>query len=91
SDLAEARAAKGWDHPAFTVPDDVAAAWRRGAAERNRAAYAAWQARREALPAPVRAEFDRVSAGRLPETWRDALRTQCDRLAAAGAARPSIE
>ncbi|MDH2311275.1 transketolase [Methylobacterium brachiatum] len=91
TDLAEARAAKGWDHPAFTVPDDVAAAWRRGAAERNRAAYAAWQARREALPAPVRAEFDRVSAGRLPETWLDALRTQRDRLAASGAARPSIE
>ncbi|MGU3327721.1 transketolase [Methylobacterium mesophilicum] len=91
TDLAEARAAKGWDHPAFSVPDDVEAAWRRGVAGRNAAAYADWQARREALPSRVRAEFDRVSAGRLPETWRDALRALRDRFAAEGTARPSIE
>ncbi len=37
TDLAEARAAKGWDHPAFTVPDDV----RRGVAPGRRRAQTA--------------------------------------------------
>jgi transketolase len=90
-DLHEAREAKGWTHPIFTVPEDVAAAWRDGVAGRNRAAYEAWQQRRESAPAAHRAAFDRVSAGRLPENWRAGLRAIRDRLAEAGQARPSIE
>ncbi|WP_410824734.1 transketolase [Methylobacterium oryzisoli] len=91
SDCAEARAAAGWEAPAFTVPQEVAAAWRRGAAERNRAAYAAWQARRAALPEGVRAEFDRRADGRLPDGWRDGLRALARRTVEAAPERPSIE
>ncbi|MDP4026711.1 transketolase [Methylobacterium sp. NEAU 140] len=91
TDLAEARAARGWDHPAFTVPEEVGAAWRAGAGERNRPAYAAWESRRAALPEATRKEFERVSAARLPEGWREALRAVRDRLAGAGEARASIE
>lgn len=91
SDCAEARAARGWDHPPFTVPDDVAQAWRRGISGRNRDAYAAWRRRREVLPARARAEFDRVSDARLPEGWNARLRALRARLAEASEARPSIE
>ena len=91
ADLAEARAARGWDHPAFTVPDDVARAWRAGVGERNRAAYADWQERRAAMPSERRAEFDRVSAARLPEDWRAAVRAIRARIAAADEARATIE
>ncbi|MGH1591715.1 transketolase [Methylobacterium phyllosphaerae] len=90
-DCGEARAAKGWDHPAFTVPDDVSAAWQAGVAGRNSAAYAAWQRRQEILPAPTRTAFDRVSDARLPEGWDTHLRALRDRFAEAGEARPSIE
>jgi transketolase len=91
SDCAEAREAAGWEAPAFAVPPDIAAAWRRGAAARNRAAYAAWQERRAALPEATRAEFDRRAQGRLPEGWRDTLRTLRRRAAEAAPERPSIE
>ncbi|APT31730.1 transketolase [Methylobacterium phyllosphaerae] len=91
SDCAEARAARGWDHPPFTVPDDVAAAWQAGVSGRNRDGYTTWTRRRDALPAEVRAEFDRVSDARLPEGWHAPLRGLRDRFAEAGAARPSIE
>jgi transketolase len=91
SDCAEARAARGWDHPPFTVPDDVAEAWRAGISGRNHAAYAAWTRRREAQPAQARAAFDRVSDARLPEAWNGGLRALRDRFAAAAEALPSIE
>ncbi len=90
-DLAEARAARGWTDPAFTVPEDVAVAWREGVAGRNHEAYEAWRQRWEAAPAAPRAVFDRVSAGHLPDGWRDALREIRGRLAASAEARPSIE
>jgi transketolase len=88
-DLVEARAAKGWTHPAFTVPDDVAAAWRDGVAGRNRDAYAAWQRRHETAPGATRRAFDRVTAGDLPDGWRETLRAARDRLA--GQAKAGID
>lgn len=74
TDLTEARAARGWEHPAFVVPGDVADAWRTGVGGRNRAAYEAWTARRDSLPPTRRSEFDRINAARLPDDWRAALR-----------------
>ncbi|MFE1601147.1 transketolase [Methylobacterium sp. ID0610] len=91
SDCAEARAARGWDHPAFAVPDDVLAAWRDGAEARNRAAYAAWQENRAALLAATRAEFDRRAEGRLPEAWRDTLARLKRDWTETAPERPSIE
>ena len=91
TDLAEARAARGWTEPAFTVPESVYAAWHAGTGERNRAAYAAWTGRRADLPPERRAEFDRVTEGRLPETWRESLRPVKRRMAASTEPRPTIE
>ncbi|MDT7934861.1 MAG: transketolase [Sphingomonadaceae bacterium] len=62
-EVAGAKAALGWDAPPFTVPADIADAWRtagaRGATER-----AAWTERLAAHP--ERAEFERRMSGRLP-------------------------
>ncbi|MBL4916440.1 transketolase family protein [Szabonella alba] len=69
-DAAEARAARGWTHPPFEVPQEVLADWRalqnRGGAER-----AEWAARHATHP--ERAEFDRWQAGLLPEGWEAPL------------------
>jgi len=69
----EAQAAKralGWDYPPFTVPAEIAAAWaeagRRGARDRL-----AWLRRMQR--SPLRAEFERVLQGRLPDEWRAGL------------------
>jgi len=70
---AEAAAAKellGWTAPPFTVPEDIKAAWeaagRRGAGTRR-----SWLKR--LAKHPQQAEFDRAMAGRLPESWHEAL------------------
>ncbi|HEV2557121.1 MAG TPA: transketolase [Microvirga sp.] len=64
-ELAGAKAALGWTHAPFEVPEAIKSAWaeagRRGAAERQ-----AWTDRLAALPAGRRAEFERRMAGRRP-------------------------
>jgi len=69
-EAAAAKRALGWDAPPFTVPAELAAAWaeagRRGARDRM-----AWLRRMQR--SPHRAEFERVTAGRLPEDWRAGL------------------
>src|SRR4051794_21854401 len=68
-----ARQALDWPHPAFTLPEDVAAAWRE-AGRRSLPEYRAWQARVAALPAEQRRRLDRLREGRLPDGWQDGLR-----------------
>lgn len=70
---AEARSAKqalDWPHPAFTIPVDLAARWA-ASGTRGTAARRAWLKR--LAKHPLRAEFERVVAGRLPETWHEAM------------------
>lgn len=67
-----ARQELDWPHDPFVIPEPVLLAWRE-AGQRSAAEHAAWQARRDALPAAARAEFDRVLAGELPSGWRDVL------------------
>jgi len=67
-----ARRELNWPHPAFEIPAAVLGAWR-AAGQRSASEHAAWQARRAALNADQRAEFDRVMAGELPEGWREVL------------------
>ncbi len=90
-DCDEARAARGWTAPPFSVPDDVLAAWRAGTAERNRPNYEAWCARRDALPAERRALFDRLCEGRLPGGLREALAGYKSRAAQTAASLPGIQ
>jgi transketolase len=65
-----ARRSLGWKGPPFTVPDSLAERWR-AAGSRGAAARRAWLKR--LARHPLRAEFERVMAGRLPETWNEAV------------------
>ena len=69
-EIAAAREALGWPHPAFVIPDDIAAAWRE-AGMRGRAAREAWQERLEA--SPDRAAFERRTSGALPAGFDAAM------------------
>ena len=64
------RAALGWPHGAFTVPEDVGLRWQQ-AGIRGLPARRAWLKR--VANHPLRSEFERVVAGRLPETWHEAV------------------
>ena len=64
------KAALGWDHGAFEVPDDVYQDW--DAKEKGAAAEAAWNDKFAAYKAEfpeMAAEFERRMAGDLPADW----------------------
>jgi transketolase len=66
------RAAMGWPHPPFHVPQPVLDAWR-AAGCAGAAAEAAWVTRFAAADPALRAEFSRRMDGRLPETLAPAI------------------
>ncbi|MFC5606147.1 transketolase [Variovorax soli] len=73
-EIAATRARIGWPYPAFTVPDEVAAAW--NARERGARAEFEWRRRfeayRNAFP-ELAEEFERRQLGELPEGSRASL------------------
>ncbi|MEE8534058.1 MAG: transketolase [Alphaproteobacteria bacterium] len=71
-EVAGARAALGWPHPPFEVPDHVLGAWRTASA-RGAAAATAWDAALAGLDATLAAEFERTRRGDLPPTFDDAV------------------
>jgi len=73
-EIAGARQALDWPHPPFEVPGEILAAWR-AAGNRGAATRAAWQERIAGLEPAVRAEFDRVMSGGLPEALSEAVST----------------
>ena len=87
-EIAGARAALGWSHPPFEIPDHIRAGW--NARERGAAHHRQWQARFDAWRAEhpqAAAEFERRMAGGLPSDWAEA----CDRhILAADAAAADI-
>jgi transketolase len=62
-EIAGARAALGWNHPPFVIPDDILHAWR-NAGERGREMRLAWEKRLAA--SSHKAEFTRITKGELP-------------------------
>ncbi|MBL8588085.1 MAG: transketolase, partial [Methylobacteriaceae bacterium] len=66
------RAALGWTHGAFDIPEDIRAAWR-AAGVRGAAARRAWEARWAAAPSTLRAEFERRLRGDLPTAASEAI------------------
>jgi transketolase len=70
AEIALAREALGWSHPAFEIPEDISAAW--DAKAKGSDAQAQWQQRFDqyatAYPEQA-AEFNRRMAGELPATW----------------------
>ena len=72
---AEAQAAKamlGWNHGPFEIPEGIAADWL-AAGARGESPRRSWLKR--IAHHPQRAEFERVMAGRLPETFHEAVAT----------------
>ncbi len=63
-EAAATKAALGWSAAPFSVPEEIAAEWR-GVGARGAAARRAWL--RRLAHHPLRAEFERVMAARLPE------------------------
>jgi transketolase len=70
-EIAGARAKLGWPSPAFEVPSDIRALWRK-AGTRSQATRAAWLERVAVLDQDARAEFDRRMRGDLPSDKVDA-------------------
>ncbi len=70
-EIAATRAAIGWPHPAFEIPESVYAGW--DARERGAAAESAWNAKFSAYakqhPA-LAAELKRRLSGELPASWK---------------------
>ncbi len=70
AEVALAREALGWAHPAFFIPDDIYAAW--NARVRGAAAQARWRQAferyRQEHPGLAK-EFERRTAGTLPAGW----------------------
>ena len=70
---AEAEAAKkalGWNHLPFVVPDEIYAPWHEAGA-RGASTRRAWLKR--LAKHPMRAEFERVMQGKLPEGWAETM------------------
>ncbi len=65
-----AKAALGWTYPPFEVPEDITEQWL-AAGSRGATARRAWLKR--LAHHPMRAEFERAIAGRLPETFHEAI------------------
>ncbi len=73
AEIEKIRAVFGWPHPAFEIPADVLADWRKVGA-RGQSEAAAWARRRAALSASRQAEFDRILAGDAPKKLSAAIK-----------------
>ncbi len=71
-EIAGARAALGWSHPPFEIPEDVLDAWR-AAGARGAAEAGAWDGRLAALEPSQSAAFNSAVAGELPGDWKKGL------------------
>ncbi|WP_188945216.1 transketolase [Polymorphobacter multimanifer] len=79
ADVEAVKAALGWPHGAFEVPEDIRASWR-AAGGRGAAARAEWEARLAA--SGKQQEFDARMAGDLPAGAADALASHAVQLRA---------
>ncbi len=71
-EIAATRAAIGWPHAPFVVPDDVLSAWR-AAGARSADAFAAWTSRFDAADAAQRAAFKEAVSRGVPAALNDTI------------------
>ncbi len=69
-EAAGAKEQLGWHEPSFTVPEEIKERWQ-AAGRRNASARRAWLKR--LARHNMRHEFERAIAGKLPETWHEAV------------------
>ncbi|KIZ38711.1 MULTISPECIES: transketolase [Rhodopseudomonas] len=79
-EIEKTRAALGWPHAPFEVPDPVLKGWRAIGA-RGQGAHAAWTGRLGQLDAATRAAFTDALAGKLSANYETALRALLDKFA----------
>ena len=58
----------GWPHAPFSIPPENLARWREAGVARAQS-HTAWRQRLDASDGALRAEFERVSKGQLPDNW----------------------
>jgi transketolase len=78
-EIAVARKTLGWDAAPFVIPKDILSAWRE-VGSKGKSAREAWEKRLAA--SPHKAEFNRVTAGKLPANFDGAIATYKKTLAA---------
>ncbi len=69
-EAAAAKSALGWNHPPFEVPEGLRERWE-AAGRRSAGTRRTWLKR--LAKHPMKADFERAMAGRLPEAWHEAL------------------
>jgi transketolase len=79
-ELAAAKAALGWTHPAFTVPDDLIDGWRK-AGRRGADARQAWEQRLHTAPPAVQEAFVEAKTGAAPLTAMAAISAHAQTMA----------
>ncbi len=72
-EIAGARAALGWDHPPFEIPEEVLDAWRLAGC-RSTKHRTAWEDRLAEKDADTRAEFERRVSGELPSNFASVVK-----------------
>lgn len=77
-EIAGARAAIGWEHVPFHIPDHVYKLWKRPG-RRGRKAHREWRSRLQA--SDHQADFERAMAGDLNGGWLDSFQDYKDRIA----------
>ncbi len=71
--IADAKKLYGWDHPAFTIPTDLKAAWEE-IGLKGTAARVAWSERFDKLSASRQDQFRREMSGEVPKKLSAAIR-----------------
>jgi transketolase len=71
-EVAATRAAIGWTHEAFVVPDEVLSAWR-AAGTRSAGTYSDWSSRRATLTEAAGKAFDEAFGGGVPSALKDTI------------------
>ncbi len=83
-EIAAAKSALGWNAEPFTVPEGLKARWEE-AGRRSAGTRRSWLKR--LAKHPMRADFERAMAGKLPDNWNEAL---CALRAQHAAEKPKI-
>ena len=88
------RAALGWNHPPFEIPQPIADRWRQ-AGSRGRAAREAWQARHDAadsgdFDAALSGDFD-TAIDEAVQAWKDKLAAEPQKIATRVASQKALD
>jgi transketolase len=72
TEVQSARAALGWHHAPFEIPEDVLQSWRQTGLKGTQA-YQSWQEAYRAMEPAARAALEQALSGALPEGWQAGL------------------